>query len=375
MTKLHIKDIESLNKLKSEIIELKKTIEKLQEVKRLRKLQQEKDKLENKIIKYSTYDLIKIGKIIAKLMTTFEGKKYYCSKNDGLFHGEGDYRIKPIDYNYFKDENLSAIYYINKIKQERIFFDTKEKKDKCYLPPSNFYSYNSSKTNSKNDVTAYVQVFLDYLYQERSRKLLEEIDEKKLEEILQDFLKNSIELQQQRKEQIEEKIKENIQEKKRKEYEKSCVIDRELILNSLTYIINNYENNMSAKLENKEEWSRSSQWSELTGYQILTINFNNIEISYETEIDSNGCYPDEEYFCINMNKHTDICFFEVKKRLSIALINSNYLLEFMNNIEEMYLVKKSITAEDIQQLLANISNDNKTKQRILNFNKNDKIIL
>ena len=47
----------------------------------------------------------------------------------------------------------------------------------------------------------------------------------------------------------------------------------------------------------------------------------------------------------------------------------------MNNIEEMYLVKKSITAEDIQQLLANISNDNKTKQRILNFNKSDKIIL
>ena len=33
----------------------------------------------------------------------------------------------------------------------------------------------------------------------------------------------------------------------------------------------------------------------------------------------------------------------------------------MNNIENMYLEKKNITTENIQQLLANISNDKKAR--------------
>ena len=49
-------------------------------------------------------------------------------------------------------------------------------------------------------------------------------------------------------------------------------------------------------------------------------------------------------------------------------INEIYLLEFMNNIEAMYLEKQNITVEDIQQLLVNISNDNKSKQRVLKLN-------
>lgn len=47
----------------------------------------------------------------------------------------------------------------------------------------------------------------------------------------------------------------------------------------------------------------------------------------------------------------------------------------MNSIEDMYLEKKNITTEDIQQLLVNISNDKKNKQRILIMSKKDKTIL
>ena len=168
-----------------------------------------------------------------------------------------------------------------------------------------------------------------------------------------------------------------IQKQKRREYEKSCVIDRELILNSLTYIINHYEKDMSAKLEKNVEWSRSSQWSELTSYQILTINFNDKEICFKVKIDSDGCYPDEEYcgVYVNMNKHSNVCFFEIKNKLSIVLKNSNFLLKFMNSVEEMYLKKQKIITEDIQQLLVNISNDNKSNQKVLKLNKKDKIIL
>ena len=339
MAEIHIMDIESLDKLNCEIVELKKKIEELQEVKELKELQQEEVELKNKIIKYSTYDLIEIGNIIAKLMTMFEGKQYYCAKNNLVW--DCDYCIEPISYNV-GDMSIYAFYKIKRLEQKRIPFDTSEKKDKCYLPPSSFHSNNSSNTNSKYNDTKYVQVFLDYLYQRRSSKLLEEIKKKDLEDILQEFLEISIELQQQRKQQIQKKIKEQIQKQKRKEYEKSCVIDRELILNSLAYIINHHEEKMSAKLEKDEEWSRSSQWSELTGYQILTIYYNNREISFKAKIDSEGCYPDEEYcgVYVDMNKHSDICFFEIKNELSIVLKNSNFLLKFMNSIEEMYLEKQ-----------------------------------
>lgn len=371
MTKIHIKDIESLDILNSNILELKKKSDELQE---LKELQQEEVELKNKIIKYSTYDLIEIGNIIAKLMTLFEGKEYYCSKNNLLW--DCDYCIEPINYN-IGDMDIYAFYKIKKLKQERILFDTREKKDKCYLPPSNFHSNNSLKENSKYGDVKYVQIFLDYLYQRRASKLLEEINEKELEEILQEFLEISIELQQQRKEEIDKHIEEQIQYKKRRQFEKSCVIDRELILKSLSYIINHYEENISAKLEKEEEWSRDSQWSKLTGYHKLIINYNNREISFKAKIDSEGCYPDEEYcgVYVDMNKHSDICFFEIKNELSPVLKNSNYLLEFMNSIEDMYLEKKNITTEDIQQLLVNISNDKKNKQRILIMSKKDKTIL
>ena len=158
MAELHITDIESLDKLNCEIVELKKKIEELQEIKELKKLQQEEVELRNKIIKYSTYDLIEIGNIIAKLMTIFEGKQYCCAKKNLVW--DYDYCIEPISYNV-GDMSIYAFYKIKKLEQKRIPFDTSEKKDKCYLPPSNFHSNNSSRNNSKYDDNEYVQVFLD----------------------------------------------------------------------------------------------------------------------------------------------------------------------------------------------------------------------
>lgn len=320
MAEIHIKDIESLNKLNSDTLELKKKIEEFQEIKELKELQQEEINLKNKIVKYSTYDSVKIGNIITKLMTLFEGIEYCFSKNSVR-----DYCIKP------KSNNRDIMYIypnykIRNIKQERISFDTNEKKESCYLPPSSFRENPSLRHRSQNKNLEYIQLFIDYLYERRSSKLLEEIDEKELEEILQEFSSVSIELQQQRKKEIEEKIKERISKQKRKAFEKSCVIDRKLILTSLAYVINHYEENISAKLEKEEEWSRGWTWSELIGYHKLTINFNDKELFFKAKIDSEGCYPDEEYcgVSIDINKNTDICFFDIKEELSPILKHSNY---------------------------------------------------
>lgn len=367
MSKIHIKDIESLNKLNSDILKLEKKIEEFQEIKELKELQQEEIRLKNKIVKYSTYDSVQIGNIMAKLMTLFEGIEYCFSKNNVSFSNY--YYIKPkLDH-----RDIMYVYPDYKIKnivQENPFFHNSEKKERCYLPPSNFSQDTSSLGHFKNKDIEYIQLFIDYLYEKRSSKSLEEISEKELEEILQEFLETSIELQQKEKEKIEQKRKEQIEKSKRSEFEKSCVIDRRLILNSLAYIINHYEENISAKLEKEKEWSRSPQWSELIGYHKLIINYNDKEIYFKSKIDSYGCYPDEEYcgVYIDMNKHTDICFFELKNVLSPVLKNSNYLLGFMNSIEEMYTKKQNITSEDILQLIVDISNDEKYKRKVLNNN-------
>ncbi len=364
MTKIH-KDIETLNKLNSDILKLEKKIENLQEVKDLKQLKQDEMKIKNKIVKYSTYNSIIIGNVLAKLMTLFEGIEYCFSKKD-ILSSDYDYSIQPKSNN--RDIiNIYPNYKIKNIKQEKLFFDTNIKKEKCYLPPSSFIKNTLFPYHSQNKNIGYIQLFIDYLYERRSNKSLEEISEKELVKILENFFEISRGLQQQRKKEIEEKIKELVQKQKRKEFEKSCVIDRKLILNSLLYIINHYEKNMNAKLEKEKKWSRSFDWSELIGYHKLTINYNDKEVCFKAIIDSNGSYPDEEYcgVYIDMNKKTNICFFELKYALSNVLKNSNYILWFMNSIEEMYLTKLNITAEDINQLLVNISNDKKAKQKVL----------
>ena len=365
MVEIRMKNIEELNKKKNDILELEKRIKEVKEIKELKELQQEEIKLKNKIKKYSTYDSVQIGNIIAKLMTLFEGVEYYCSKNN-LFFLNYDRYIIPKSNNE-NDLYIHPSYKIKNIKQERYPFDPSDKKDICYLSPSSFNPNTSTQYNSQNKDIEYIQLFIDYLYEKRSSKLLEEISEIELEEILQEFLKITNNLQQQRKIEIADKMEEQREQRRRKEFENSCVIDRKLIFNSLTYIMNHYEKNMSAIQEKEEEWSRSSQWSELRGYHKLTIQSGDEKVCFKTEIDSNGCYPDEEYcgVYIDINKNTNICFFDIKKTLLPVLKNSNYAIVFMNSIEEKYLEKQNITFEDIQQLLANITNKKKEKQRIL----------
>ena len=85
MTEISIKDIETLNNTDQDIVRQKKIIQELPEVKELDRLQHEKSILKNKIENYSTYNSIEIGKIIAKLMSVFEGIDYYS------WYGSEDY--------------------------------------------------------------------------------------------------------------------------------------------------------------------------------------------------------------------------------------------------------------------------------------------
>lgn len=365
MTEIKIKDIEMLHKKNQDILELERKIQELHEIKELKKLQQEEIELKNKIKIFSTYDSVLIGNVVVKLMTSFEGIEYCCSKNDICFLN-CDYRIEPKSNNR-DNMYIYPSYKIKNIKQERLFFDTSDKKEMCYLPPSSFKSNASSRYNSRNKDTEYIQLFIDYLYERRSSKSLEKISNIELEEVLKEFLEITNDLQHQRKTEIIEKIEARIKQQKRKEFEESCVIDRKLIFNSLAYIINHYEDNISAIQEKEKEWSRNWQWSELTGYHKLTIKSEDKEVCFKAEVDSQGCYPDEEYcgVYIDINKDTNVCFFDVKRKLTPILKNSNYAINFINMIENLYNEGEDITSDKVREFLVLLSNESKGKQRIL----------
>ena len=145
------------------------------------------------------------------------------------------------------------------------------------------------------------------------------------------------------------------------------MIDRKLIYNSLSYIINNYEDNILAKQEYEKTWSRSNEWSELYGYHNLIIETENNKLCFKTLVDSEGCYPDEEYcgVYVDMNKDTKICFFDLKKTIIPIIKSCMYVEKFMNAIENLYNQNANIPLFEIEEILVIISNDRKGKNKVL----------
>lgn len=363
MHRILIKDIEDLKQKNQQIVDLQKRIDEFSEVKLLKEKRKQVFELNNKINELSTFDSKLIGDTIAKLMSEFEGILYHCVK-DNSWLGNYDYLVEPkLDEKEFPQ--VYPNYKFKKIKCKNIFY--KEEATLTFLPPSPFISsYDLSKAPEEIN-TSYIQYFIDFLYDKRSNNSLYKITKENLEIILQEFLLITKELQQKRKEEITRKKEERLLYKKRLEFEKSCMIDRKLIYNSLIYIINHYEDNITAMQKYEKDWSRSSQWSELYGYHHLIINDGINKVCFKTIVDHEGCYPDEEYcgVYVNMNKDTNICFFDLKKSIITIIKNYIYVDMFMSMIENLFDKKGNISADDIQQILALISNDKKVKRHVL----------
>lgn len=374
MNEIIIKDIEMLNNTEQDIIRQKKIIQELPEVKELDRLEQYKTILKNKIESYSLYNSLEIGKIIAKLMSKFEGIDYYFSERDifDVFTSRFDYKIEPCSKN--KDNIYPNYFYIiTNIKQKKYFWDDENTEDEkiCYLLPSGYEAKSSLQPYYRNNHLNYIQVFVDFLYNKRSSEELKNISLSKLDEILNEFLEVSSDLQLERKKEIEDTIAMKLIKRERIEFEKSCLIDRMLIFNSLLYIINHYENDMIARLDFYEDWDYGNQWSELKGYHKLIINYKDNEFVYKTLIDTFGCYPDEEYCFrgahISPNIKTDIPFFELKDTFYSIINYSTYLKDYFDMLEELYNNKKEITSSDVQEILILLSNKNKENKKLLLF--------
>jgi len=361
---LIINDIEELKNQQQQIVELQQKIEELKEVKLLKEKKQKEMEILNKIKKFSTFDLLLVGNTIAKLMSEFEGISYHCVENKFVI-GDCDYLVEPqnVQRDFFSVYPRYKLKKINSID----FFDKQQDNLLTFLFPSSFTS-NLNLSEVVNNINIfYVQYFIDFLYEKRASGLLYEITDKDLEVILQEFLLITKDLQQQRKEEVVSKLEERLSYKQRVEFEKRCLIDRKLIYNSLIEIINNYENNVTATEEYKKEWSRSGQWSNLCGYHNLIIQNGDDQICFKTEIDRDGCFPDEEYcgVYVDLNKDTDICFFDLKKAINPITHNCLYVKKFMDEVEKLYDLNKNISFDDVQQIFTSITNEKDIKTKSL----------
>ena len=353
-----ISDIDELNIKKIEIIQLRQKIEELNELKLLKKLETEKSELENKIKKLSTYDIEQIGFILAKLMEQFEDIEYCCEKN---YFYNNKYNISPKKSYNNEFRNVYSSLSLSTINSPNLF--NIEEGRKCVLYPSSY---------SSNISIEYIQKFIDYLYEERNAKSLYEITNEQIIQILNDFINISLQLQLERKKEIQLSIEKNIQRKKKKEFEQSCLIDRRLIYNSICYIINHYDDNLSATQTTETNRSASNQWITLDGYSNLIISKGDSEITYSTLVDSDGCYPDEEYcgLYVNLQKDTKICFFELKEQIIRIVKDSYYVKSFIEMIENEFYNNNEITYEYIENILVGLSNEKKSQKKlVLNQNK------
>ena len=359
-----INDINELNIKKMEIIQLKQKIEELNELKLLKKLETERSELENKIKKLSTYNIEQIGIILAKLMKQFEGVEYCCEKN---YFYNNKYNISPQKSHNNEFRNVYSSLSLSTINNPNLFNIEEERK--CILYPSSY---------SSNISIEYIQKFIDYLYEERNAKSLYEITNEQIVQILNNFINISLQLQLERKKEIQLSIEKNIQRKKKKEFEQSCLIDRRLIYNSICYIINHYDDNLSATQTTETNRSASNQWITLDGYSNLIISKGDSEITYSTLVDNDGCYPDEEYcggLHVNLQKDTKICFFELKEQIIRIVKDSYYVKSFIEMIENEFYNNHEITYEYIEKILIGLSNEKKSQKKLLLFqNKKSQLV-
>lgn len=349
MQKMIISDVEELAKKKKQIAELQKEI----------------DKLNEKITKFSTFDLKLIGDTLAKLMSKFEDIPYEYIQQD---FGDEEYFVKP-KFDKYSFLKIYPMYELKKMKIDnplRKWMKETPPLLTC-LPPS--MSNCKLNANSQEIGASYIQLFINFLYVQRVNINLYEVTNKDLETMLQEFLLLTKDLQHQRKEEIAKKTEEALQIKKRLEFEESCIIDRKLIYNSLAYVINHYEDNILATQEYEEdEWSHSTSFNkEVYGYHNLLISDGNKKICFKAKVDHKACEPNE-YYCqifLNKNKDTNISFFELKNSIRYFINNYVYVEKFMNMIEDLYNKNVDVKADNIQKILVLISNDKKAKTHTL----------
>lgn len=339
----------------------------MSDIEKLKKIVSEKTMLEKKIEMLSIYEIEDIGDIIAKLMTRYEEVEYECKKSSHYFH-DSDYSIRPV----VRESGVLSgceLGFVSNMKFKKLQFDYGEKPI-CFLPPSGYLDVVNDSLSDKSSYYTYIdyiQKFIDYLYDTKSRENITKFSKERIEVLLNEFLENTKEEQYFHK---KEHIKKEMKRKEREQiygHERLYKVDRNSVFNAISYIVNNCSDDMNAVQQKYSEWERTGGWSTLIVYHKLSIKSDIDSRIFIAEVDRDWCYPDEEIggVIVDYGKQTYIDYFELKNSLYPILNKNPYCTEFMKLIEDRFNDTKILTAIDVEELLNLVKNIRKTKVKKL----------
>lgn len=311
--------LEELNLKKEKVLKEQQEIEKIKEEKLYSKEKEYKE-LQKKVNQFSKYEPISILSILSKLTTIYEGAEY---DYQSLF-GIDEYYIECRENTIYKSYKL-------KVTKEKKFIPVKKWVEDKYillLPETTFENH------------PYISNFINYLFNKRVEEELYEIDNNKLEEILNEFLENTKLEQKQRLEENKNKLIEYQEKEKRIKFEDSCMIDRQSLFDTISSIINTYEDDMSANIM----YDKKGDMIKMEAISKLIVKYKNCKEIYETIIDTDTCDYDDTYyvFSVSYNKPTNINFFEFKRKFEYIFKNGKYINKFMEKVEDLYTDNKKI---------------------------------
>lgn len=144
-------------------------INKIDDLEKLKELNNSINVTREQIKKYSTYDINDISVAITRVISSYEGIEYICIKN--RFNFDEDYFYKyGNNKDHFYDANFVHIIPKEKAGKEYARYrirPCKDDKDKCYLPPAYYTPHKKCY---------YVKDFLNYVYIMRVNNNVEGMD-------------------------------------------------------------------------------------------------------------------------------------------------------------------------------------------------------
>ena len=128
-------------------------------------------------------------------MTRYEEVEYECKKSSHYFH-DSDYSIRPVarEVGVLSGCELG---FVSNMKFKKLQFDYGEKPI-CFLPPSGYLDVVNDSLSDKSSYYTYIdyiQKFIDYLYDTKSRENITKFSKERIEVLLNEFLENTKEEQ------------------------------------------------------------------------------------------------------------------------------------------------------------------------------------
>jgi len=311
----------------------------------MQQLKNDLDILNTQIEIYSMYDKKDIAEVISRLMTSYEGVKYYYKFLYDINNNEKCVIIPVNNDKYSLKLTLSNLYNSQSYQ--------KNSDDKFFLPPS-IYS------NEKVLKIKYVQDFINFIFNYRNEKNVIELNKSTLNNLLTEYLNNTKLNQFLRQNDKKNYASLKDSEERRIEFEKNCTVSRKAIFECIISILNDYEDNNVTARNQLEEYPHYNDNNETITYSLYdTLFIYRLKKKFKFEVlvteDTVSKY-ELEFKNIDYKMDTQINYFKLKEKIQSIFWDCVNLKSFMNGLEVKFKDKQQLEEQDVYDTYLEVIN-------------------